>query len=230
MSKFKIIFLTFLATLSLGVANYKSESYFRNRTLKLFSDHGSCSGEQVKAPSGQNYILTAAHCLILKDDNNSINVQTADGRVLSRKIIAEDAKSDLLLLEGLPGIDGLNIALSQSQGDSVRTFTHGFGFETYKTEGSIVDFHEALVEMGDEACLSGMPKYRTIEIEIFGFKIPVCIMDTLDSVTTAMIVPGSSGGMVVNSWGNLVGVVSAGDGNFGYLVSLKDIHAFVDNY
>lgn len=80
------------------VVTYKPDSYFLARAFKLQSAHGSCSGEQVRAPSGKDYILTAAHCRILDDGSGSIQARDEQGRESMHRIIAEDPNSDLLLL------------------------------------------------------------------------------------------------------------------------------------
>ena len=68
-----------------------------------------------------------------------------------------------------------------------------------------------------------MPKYKIFP-DFIGL---ICGMDTMESSTTATIIPGSSGGMVVNKNGELVGVASATNGFFGYVVRLKDIQKFL---
>jgi len=211
--------------------NIKTDKWIQNRTVQLTNGRGSCSGEQITAPSGHTYILTAAHCLELKDEHDSMLVTLEDGKQLRRKVIAEDPKSDLLLLEGVPNLSGLKIASSIKRQEHVNTFTHGFAFKTYKTEGQIIDQRMSTVQVNPILCESNMPKYKSIKVpSFFGIEMEICAMATIDSVTTAMIVPGSSGGMVVNDSGELVGVVSAGDGVFGYLVTLEDIREFIKGY
>lgn len=211
--------------------NKSSDAYLTKKVIKLLGSRSMCSGEQIKAPSGQNYILTAAHCKGLAV-NGQISVKTEDGRELSRRIIAEDPHSDLLLLEGIPGMEGIEISKTSKRGDWVRTLTHGNNLDTYKTEGTLIQ--ETLVvvpisiienERDQDECAS-MDKYFIAQT-LFG---DLCVLKAQEVVTTALIVPGSSGGMVVNSSGQLVGVVSAGDGKFGYLVRLIDIQNFTSNY
>lgn len=208
-----------------------NEQNVKNKVVKLTNSFGSCSGEQVKAKSGTNYILTAGHCLLL-EENGMITVHTEDGRAIQRRVIAEDINSDLLLLEGVPNLDGLSVADKSYKGEHVRTFTHGKGLDTYKTEGDLiqegrVEFPMDLIESQDQtdACLA-KPKNK---IETFG-PFVVCVYSKDEVATTAQIVPGSSGGPVVNSSDELVGVASATDGVFGYLVRIQDINAFLANY
>lgn len=209
-----------------------SDHSLRSRVMKLTNDYGLCSGEQVRAPSGVDYVLTAAHCKPLADASGSIKVTTEDGRELMRKIIAEDPMSDLLLLEGVPGIRGLDIASYDLPREHVRTFTHGNRFDTYKTEGVLIQDQRIMVMLSiilteDEAAACNMPKNFIVDI---GWGARACLLTGLETATTAMIVPGSSGGPIVNDSGELLGVVSAGDGHFGYLVRLYDIKAFMHNY
>jgi S1-C subfamily serine protease len=224
----------FLLVVGFSLSGGKSESYLYNRAVKLISIRGTCSGEQVRAPSGIDYILTAAHCLPLAQDG-SITIITEDGRRMQRKVIAEDTRSDLLLLEGVPNLRGLDIADYSLPKEKVRTFTHGRGLDTYKTEGVLIQNIQlpvplfAITSEGDIARCQ-MTKHRITDLD-FGFMvIKVCLLDVQETITTAMIVPGSSGGMVVDANGDLVGVVSAGDGFFGYLVRLEDIRIFIRNY
>lgn len=225
----------FVAALALCLMIYMkgpSDHSIRSRVMKLTSPFGLCSGEQVRAPSGIDYVLTAAHCKGLIDATGSITVTTEDGKVLKRRVIAEDGMSDLLLLEGVPGIKGLDIASWDYARQHVRTFTHGNRFDTYKTDGVLIQDNYVQVMLSlidtpekDMACHE--PKNSIVDV---GFGLQLCILQGYETVTTAMIVPGSSGGPVVDDSGSLIGVVSAGDGHFGYLVRLVDIKFFLRSY
>lgn len=236
----KIRILTFIAILSVAaaiIAGGRSEDSIRSTVMQLTSDKGSCSGEQIKAPSGVNYVLTAAHCAGLAVDG-SILVHTEDGRQLLRKVLAEDPNSDLLLLEGVPGIDGLDVAGSSRRGQSIRTFTHGLAFPTYRTEGVLIADKEIQFVVGggplasaeEEAKCASMAKNSVIAIDTFFGELKLCILTSTEMATTAFIQHGSSGGPVVDSSGALIGVVSAGGDGYGFLVTLRDIKRFVGNY
>lgn len=235
MFKYLIVF----CCLSVAIAGVErgfsihGESYIINRVVKLVGPAGSCSGEQVVASSGDNYILTAAHCKAIGMTDGSIVVELENKTRILRRVIAEDKNADLLLLEGVPNLDGLKIGQNNERFQIVRTFTHGRGFETYKTEGRILQFSKIAVAIGfvtvEAPCTDA--KYKQVDETIYDIlTTKVCVLYTDAAVTTAMIVPGSSGGAVVDEDGQLVGVVSAGDGTFGYLVPLKDIKAFLTGY
>lgn len=213
----------------------KSDDDIRSRVVTIRSSTGLCSGEQVKAPSGVSYILTAAHCKGLVE-NGMAKVITEDGKELYRRVIEEDPTADLLLLEGLPGIDGLDIAAHDYAHEQVFTYTHGKGLPTYKTQGVLVSDEKTAIslyvadtdELRDE-CKS-MPKNELISVDTMIGEIDICVLKTEQTSTTAFVTQGSSGGPVVDWNGDLVGVVSAGDGTFGFLVTLHDIRVFLSNY
>lgn len=208
-----------------------SDASIRDRVVKLSSRAGSCTGEQVRAPSGKDYILTAAHCLPIAV-NGMMQATDSMGDIHYVRVIAEDAEADLLILEGLEDVRGLNIAETVHIRDGVRTFTHGAGFPTYRTEGTIIGEQYIQVPLSEVESLEDYAKCtsqaKTYVEDMFGLKI--CILVEATYVTDAMIVPGSSGGPVVDSNGDLIGVVSAGGGGFGYLVPLRPIHKFLANY
>lgn len=211
------------------------ESYLRERVVRLYGVHGSCSGEQIHAPSGQNYILSAGHCHVLAIDNQ-IMIQTEDGKRLSRRVIEEDPKSDLLLLEGVPNLVGLELGNDTQAHQHVRTFTHGMGFDTYKTEGAVIMDKRIRVGLGPVKDISEceMPKMKAEDyVSIFGGPPSIdCILDVVETIVTAKIVPGSSGGMVVDDDNKLIGVCSASDqySNFGFMVRTIDTAQFISNY
>lgn len=207
--------------------------YLRARSVMLFNDEGLCSGEQVKAPSGVNYILSAGHCMHLANSEGFVKVKTEDGQIILRRVIGEDPNSDLMLVEGLPDLDGIEIGIDLRRAQHIRTFTHGKGMDTYETDGLVVGktiarFVIKLLDTMEQKC-PDMAKIKTKMVDgIFG-PVPACVMESEETITTAMIVPGSSGGMAVDDDGRLIGVASATDGSFGYLVKLEDIRAFLAN-
>lgn len=210
-----------------------SDGYVRDRVVKLTNENkGSCSGIKVKADSGKVVILTAAHCIVILDKNKKMIAIDEDGKKETVSFIAEDPFSDLMLLS-TEDTRYIDISADDTEvHQKVHTLTHGAGHETYRTDGELMEIE--LTQIGlfeiqtkDDMirCVS-MPKnvpYPTI----FG---PVCVLETEQRWSSALVVPGSSGGALLDEAGHLVGITSAGDAHFGLFVLLTDIKAFLADY
>src|ERR1700678_1373507 len=101
----RILFLC-LALLFLSSCNH-SETYLRSKVVQLYGDKGSCTGTQVHTPSGKEVILSAGHCRVLEDKDGNISAKLDDGRGIPRHVIEESKDTDLLLIEGMPGLRGV---------------------------------------------------------------------------------------------------------------------------
>lgn len=208
-----------------------SDKEVKSRVVKLVGKNkGLCSGSQIRTASGHDYILSAAHCIDLKDKNDLITVHDEFGNILERRVIAEDPRSDLMLLEGLPNMKGLPIAKQSFFGQHMRAFTHGSGFATWKSEGVLIDEKTVTFQVNVTADRCNQPKMRLEKITFFYDTLFVCVFSVSESVTDTKITPGSSGGMFVNDRGELMGVASAGGGGWGYIVRTVDINAFLSIY
>ncbi len=224
--------LVMLAGTAGAVAYRQSDNFIFDKVVQIKgSEGGSCSGEQVKAPSGKEYIMTAAHCRSLVEDGNG-TVVTEDGKEHKAIFIAEDINSDLMILKGIKGIGSLSIAKKAEDRQHIRTYTHGAGMKAYRTDGVLIETQliQIMIDMifsqaEFDACLS-MPKQQ---VAIIMEVIPVCILSVEETASTAFTAPGSSGGAVVDSKGRLVGVVSAGGGGYSFFVTLSDIQAFMSD-
>lgn len=211
-----------------------SDSWLKNRIVRVMGDRGMCTGEQVRAPSGTSYILTAGHCLSLPHSNGILTIKTQSGKVIKRRIIAEDPYSDLLLLEGLPKLRGLDVGTSWAPMDPVRALTHGGNFDLYETKGMIIQLiqipipYKAVESEADEQECNSMPKQEVQDINFFGKS---CVLTVYEMATTVAIRPGSSGGPLFNGSGELIGVASASDQfAFGHFVTVHDIRRFLAGY
>lgn len=214
-----------LCLLSLVAVPFLHSTNPKSKIVRIYKEgKGMCSGEQVQGASGTNYILTAGHCAVFIEDG-SVDVETEDHKKLKRHVVAEDPNSDLMLIEGLPGIKGFSIANAAYPADWVKTITHGWNLDTYQTEGTLIQISKIdapLFSIEEGRKCTGMAKLRQ--------EGEYCIMSVWEMISTAMIVPGSSGGAVLNNDNELVGVVSCGSPPFSDFVTLSDIKAFLKNY
>lgn len=203
----------------------------RRSIVKIMSADGMCSGEQIEAPSGEKYILTAGHCRHL-NINGIYSVYTEDGRVINRKFIAEDDKSDLLLIEGVPNLPALKIASYEYPTQAIRTLTHGDNMSTYQTTGVLIEsnmIQAALFPIENEQDEKNCQQAKNSIVDSLWLG-RVCLLNEYEMISTALVVPGSSGGAVLNKHDELTGVVSVGKGPFSGFVLLVDIKNFLKNY
>lgn len=231
------LFSGFAAT-RLGLSSWRSHTRASNEFIRehvvmlLNKKGGECTGEQVVTDSGKTYILTAGHCKGLIEDKMII-AKYDDGSLYLLEYIAEDPTSDLLLFSS-PRIGGLKVADHVSLHEHIHALSHGGRHATFRTDGEVLEKSHveapfALVDEGDpesvKAC-TDLPKQR-IEDSMMG---AMCILTVNETMTTVAVIPGSSGGPLVNEAGDLVGVVSASETEIiSAMVSLEDIHRFLSD-
>lgn len=208
-----------------------NDKQIMSKVVRVLSEEGMCTGEQVKAPSGENYILTASHCKILGKDG-LFKIKNERGLISYVHQVAEDDNSDLLLLEGMPNMEGIHIAHSTWRNQHVNTFTHASNLDTFKTSGVLINTQTVpipIFEIHDAASKAecDKPKYRAESSFADG---GTCFLETELMFSTAFTTHGSSGGPVVNMDGELVGVVSGGGYGYSLFVRLYDIKQFLKDY
>lgn len=202
-----------------------SAYHMKSRTMMLVSAEGSCSGTQVKAPSGKSYILSAAHCKPLMF-NGKIMVIDESGHLFVSKVLDMDSDKDLLLMEGMPHMSGLPIAKAAHTGERVTSYTHGHGLPTYEASGKLLGSVHTIQIPNEIESEKEMHLCKHIMPTMFGL---MCLQDRKTWATSMKVMPGSSGGGVLNASGELVGVVSAGNMATyqGELVPLNQIRQFL---
>jgi S1-C subfamily serine protease len=211
---------------------------------------GGGTGFAVKAPSGIDYIVTNSHvcegALSQSEDKTSLLVVNEDG-AMRRKIIENSDFTDLCLLEGLPGVEGLSVGSEPSIGQVIAAVGHprlrplsiSRGEVVGRTDVQIVAY---VMKSGDErldAVLGAedgkcdLPKNKIEEVDhwLFGH-VKLCTNVTKDTImSTVVIFPGNSGSPIVDFWGNVTGVAFASDGtNWALIVSNKDLKQFLRRY
>ena len=185
---------------SLPKVDFSSDTYIRNQVyLLLKREVGSCSSIKVISASGKRYVLSAAHCANLAD-KGIIAGTTEQGTVVGLQILEVDVKSDLMLLSSPDQTGGIPIAADVQIHEKIKTLTHGAGHVTYRTDGEVLE---------------------TLPVTVNTGRVEVVTM------TSALVVPGSSGGAATDLSGALVGVVSLCDGVFGGLIPLSEINTLM---
>ncbi len=129
------------------------------------------------------YLVTNYH--VFQDEPTEIRVQFSDGRIAEPEIVGLDAETDLALLKvNLPGLQPIKLAKSDELriGDVVLAIGNPYGLSTSVTQGIV--------------SATGRNLYQLVTFANF-------------IQTDAAINAGNSGGALINSIGELVGINAA---------------------
>jgi S1-C subfamily serine protease len=218
---------------------------------------GQGTGFAIKAPSGVSYVMTNDHVCEVSRDGINISVFNANGDEMRRRILQRSKYSDLCLIEGMPGVEGLELGSPAKIGQIIASLGHPAGYALTLSRGEVIMQQDVPIAVGPISVVNPftgeeelipknkggvpieecrMPKSAQMDISesFFGliFKIKLCVNVTKQASFTNMVIqPGSSGSAVVNFFGNVVGVVFAGDrAGWGVFVSYKDVADLLKQY
>jgi S1-C subfamily serine protease len=186
------------------------------------------TGFAIKTPSGDVLTLTNAHVCGLADDKGIIYAKTDKTRSIPLKVIELYDKADLCLVSKMPGMTGLKVASSVSIGEELGLVGHPKLLPLTLTRGQLLGYGMVAVLVDTQPCKEDTGMYKTV-MSIFG---PVCVEISRSAFTSITSFGGSSGSPTVNIFGNVVGVLYAGDNtsNWGILVPLEAVVDFIKDY
>ncbi len=219
---------------------------------------GGGSGFAVKAPSGETYIVTNDHVCAASRDGQSLMVKDNEGNRMRRRILAKSEYSDLCLLEGMPGVEGLSVSSSAPAiGQIIASVGHPAGYDTTMSRGEVIMRRDVGIAEGPISVVNpqtgkeeqipaeeggitaeqcSLPKHKIVTEKIpvlfWELEVKFCVNVTEGAYFTNMLIqPGSSGSPAVNFWGDVVGVMFASDqAGWGVAVSHKDLTDFLKPY
>jgi S1-C subfamily serine protease len=218
-------------------ANY-IRTHVGMKTVYVRGMQGGGSGFFVKAPSGITYIMTNKHICELADEEGNLFVQKEeDDRIYDRKIVAIYEHHDLCLVESIGNVKGVSVSESLSIGETIGLIGHPKLQPLTLSKGEFIG-HTTIkivtaIDPKEGECKGDIVEVKDILSLLFFRSRKLCVSEFYTAQITAYSRGGSSGSPVVNFFGNLVGVLFAGnrmDPFQSFMVPLEDVQDFLKDY
>ena len=146
------------------------------------------------------------------------------------KVIEFDVDHDLMLLSAANGLS-IEVASKVYAHEHIHTMTHGGRFPSYRTDGEMLEEREVNIRGGEINTPEEMSQCSGPNMSpSFDEGGLFCAMHMTMAVSTAYVIPGSSGGPAMDANGRLIGIVSCTYGEFSGLVPLHDIIQFLKSH
>jgi hypothetical protein len=234
-----LVLLTLLAGFFYCSSNYVEykEMYLRHKVgsqvVKITNkeENSGGTGFHIKTNSENVYILTNAHICDGVGKDGILWVTSGNSNKIPRKIIESNDYTDLCLVEPLPNQKGLTLREDIQEPVNAYSFGHPNLMPLTMNKGEVTGREpvEIVVKLGHDEC--DKPKFKKTTIPwIFG-DMPACSLILDAYMSNIIALPGSSGSPVVDSSGNLFGVVFAGNrANWAFIITQLQISKFLKAY
>lgn len=210
----------------LGIVVARADDQYAVLTLRRTTVHISIgSGSVIEAPSGKKYLLTNAHVCKHGSHQGKMWANYENGKLISGKITKSDLVVDLCATQLSEFVPAIRIGKTLSLNQTIYTRGYPYGILS-ETKGQVlgVKYWDYTYEADEDGCFRGAKKVFDLDGSVKG-----CTVLYIDNTTDMYVRPGSSGSPVVDSDGNLVGVVSSwnSEDNLGGMVTLDTIKDFL---
>lgn len=213
------------------------------RLRGTYDGRGGGTGFAIKGPSGSSYIMTNDHVCNASKDGLTMFVQDPTGAGIPRLILERSVYTDLCLLEGMPGVEGLEVGAEPKVGSTLTVVGHPRLMPLTVAKGQFIGKETVTVLLGlvSDKLLCDQPKHKKIALitilfgvePLPGYDGPFACAEVIQDsyMSNAVIQPGNSGSPVVDFWGKVTSVAFAGDGlGWGIMVSNADLKHFLTKY
>lgn len=230
-----LLAIVFISSAGPDIHSAYIRSYVGSKTVMIKKGQSGGSGFFVKAPSGKTYILTNRHVCDLSKDGTLEVVLPNNNRQVTKNIIEVYADHDLCLVESEGSYRGLDLASYLFTGQTIAIMGHPKLHPLTLSKGEYIGDKVIQVLLGynipPEECQGTVRQAGFIK-QLFG-NFTMCIGEFYAGQITAYSRGGSSGSPIINFFGNVVGVLFAGNGQDqfeSYIVLLDDVKNFLRDY
>jgi S1-C subfamily serine protease len=164
------------------------------------------SGFIVKAPSGKKYLLTNSHVCMVSRWKGTIKATYESGQIIVGKVIKDSLAADLCAIQVDQKLDALTLGASLRPRDGV--CTRGYPVGVLTESCGVVGGMSLWQHMFPIEYLGECPADTTKQYHLGTGRLIGCLKAYTSTLTSLYARPGSSGSPVVNTEGELVGVVS----------------------
>ena len=206
------------------------------RSMPDAEEQASGTGFEMKTPSGRVVTVTNRHICELQNSKGELAVleKQHSNRLIPLRVIEMSKDNDVCIVEGLAGYEGLDAASGELEvGEPVFALGYPLGQALNFSAGRVKDFGPIFLldETTDISECNG-PKQKVQTLQSAFGPVQVCTI-SFDSIQTDLVIfGGNSGSAMVNIYGNVVGIIFAGNNrtNWGSSVPLSYIKDLLKAY